>query len=184
MLDTLAWRRIEGAVTLVAQSGRREEFTLCFIQREQQVLMLHRRKPPHQGMWNGVGGRLEPGEEPLQGCLREVAEETGLSLRQCRFGGVVGWSAPGAPLAGRMFVFLAEAGPGEPRPCAEGELAWQPLPWVLSSPEVVSNIRIFLPPMLAGECAQLWHFYYVGEALVGFERQPLAAVPVGCSNPW
>ena len=42
--------------------------------------MLHRRRPPNQGLWNGVGGRIEAGEPPLAACLREVQEETGYRL--------------------------------------------------------------------------------------------------------
>ena len=32
----------------------------------------------HQGKWNGLGGKLEPGETPEQCVIREVAEESGL----------------------------------------------------------------------------------------------------------
>lgn len=39
-------------------------FTLCFLLHGEDVLMLHRRFPPNQGLWNGVGGHIEPGETP------------------------------------------------------------------------------------------------------------------------
>ena len=37
-------------------------YTLCFLTRGDHILMLHRRRPPNQGLWNGVGGRIEVGE--------------------------------------------------------------------------------------------------------------------------
>jgi len=52
-------------------------YTLCFLTRGDHILMLHRRRPPNQGLWNRVGGRIEAGESPLTACLREVREETG-----------------------------------------------------------------------------------------------------------
>jgi 8-oxo-dGTP pyrophosphatase MutT (NUDIX family) len=52
-------------------------FTVCFLTRGEQVLLLHRSSPPNRGLWNGVGGHIEPGERPLASALREVREETG-----------------------------------------------------------------------------------------------------------
>lgn len=49
------------------------------------VLMVHRNKKPndaHQGKWNGLGGKLEPGEDPLQATVREFLEESGIQTQQ------------------------------------------------------------------------------------------------------
>ena len=42
----------------------------------------------------------------------------------------------------------------------EGDLAWQPRAWACSAPEVVDNIHVFLPKILAGELPQHYHFSY------------------------
>ena len=58
--------------------------TLCYLERGDQYLMLHRTKKENDlnhDKWIGVGGGIEPGETPEQGLLREVFEETGIRVR-------------------------------------------------------------------------------------------------------
>ena len=50
------------------------KYTLCFIRRGDEILMLNREKPSWMGMWNGVGGRMEANETPKECILREVWE--------------------------------------------------------------------------------------------------------------
>lgn len=135
-------------------------YVLCFLVRANQVLMLHRRNPPNQGLWNGVGGRLEAGETPRAACLREVREETGFAVPQLRFAGLLTWSGfPGAADGG-LYIFTAPAPPGEPAPCEEGELRWQSREWVCTAEGVVSNIHYFAPQVLDGAPPQVYHFDY------------------------
>ena len=57
--------------------------TLCYIERNDSYLMMHRIKKKHDvnaGKWIGVGGHFETGESPEDCLLREVKEETGLTL--------------------------------------------------------------------------------------------------------
>ncbi|HLA25329.1 MAG TPA: NUDIX domain-containing protein, partial [bacterium] len=53
---------------------------LCFLDRDHRFLLLHRRRSPNAGMWNAIGGKIEPGEDPFAACIREVREETGLVI--------------------------------------------------------------------------------------------------------
>jgi 8-oxo-dGTP diphosphatase len=149
-------------------------YTLCFLTRGDTVLMLHRQKPPNLGLWNGVGGRLEPGETARVCMLREIREETGYVLPDARFAGILTWE--GFEVAdGGLYIFTAEAPPGEPGPCPEGPLEWKPRPWVFSSPEVVSNIPIFAPYVLDGALPQTYHFIYFQDQLMHWEFRPLSA---------
>ena len=63
--------------------------TLCYIERNDSYLMMHRIKKKHDvnaGKWIGVGGHFETGESPEDCLLREVKEETGLDVRNAEGG--------------------------------------------------------------------------------------------------
>ncbi len=100
--------------------------TLCYIEKDGQYLMLHRvskKEDVNRGKWIGVGGHFEEGESPEECLLREVKEETGLTLTQYSFRGIVTFSCPPYPTE-YMCLYTATAFEGELRPCDEGELAW------------------------------------------------------------
>ena len=66
--------------------------TLCYIEKDNKYLMLHRVKKEmdaNKDKWIGVGGKFEDGESPEECVLREVKEETGLTLTNYRFRGIV-----------------------------------------------------------------------------------------------
>jgi 8-oxo-dGTP diphosphatase len=149
-------------------------FTLCFLTRGDQVLMLHRVKAPNRGLWNGVGGRIEPGEAPLDSCLREVREETGFTLPGAHFAGLLTWNGFEIDDGG-LYLFTAPAPAGDPVQSSEGALAWQPRSWVFSSPEVVENIHYFAPAVLARTPPQVYHFEYRGHTILGHQVKPLPA---------
>ena len=100
--------------------------TLCYLERDGQYLMLHRikkKKDVNKDKWIGVGGKFEPGEDALACVLREVREETGLTMNQPLYRGMVDFFCPPWP-AERMHLFTCTDFEGEMRPCDEGDLEW------------------------------------------------------------
>lgn len=102
--------------------------TLCYIEKDDKYLMLHRIKKKNdenQDKWIGVGGKFEPGETPEECLLREVREETGLTLLSFRFRGIVTFVSDewGTEY---MHLFTADEYTGEMIECDEGELVWIP----------------------------------------------------------
>ena len=100
--------------------------TLCYLERGGEYLMLHRTKKEgdeNRDKWIGVGGKFEPGESPEDCLLREVREETGLTLTSWRYRGLVTFVSDVWPCE-YMHLFTADGWTGEERPCDEGELRW------------------------------------------------------------
>ena len=100
--------------------------TLCYIQRGDQYLMLHRIKKKNdlnEGKWIGVGGKCEEDESPEECLLRECREETGLKLTGYRYRGLVTFVSD--KWEGEyMHLFTAEGFTGQVGPCNEGVLEW------------------------------------------------------------
>ena len=123
--------------------------TLAFILHEDQLLLL--RGDPHKKVWanklNGIGGHVEPGEDPWCAAQREVLEETGLLVNALWLGAIVHIPDPNRDRGVMLFVFLAYAPSTVVCPSAEGDLAWYPLdalPWA----EMVADLPFLLPRML------------------------------------
>ena len=119
--------------------------TLCYLERGDEYLMLHRVKKDHdlnQGKWIGVGGKFQEGESPEDCILRECQEETGLTLTDYRYRGLVTFVSDQAPTE-YMHLFTASAWTGEPHDCNEGELAWIKKSALLSLP-LWEGDRLFL----------------------------------------
>lgn len=102
--------------------------TLCYIEKDDCYLMLHRVKKKEDinaGKWIGVGGHFEEGESPEECLLREVKEETGLTLTNWQFRGLIGFFCDRCEPE-EMCLFTADGFTGEVTECNEGELCWIP----------------------------------------------------------
>jgi 8-oxo-dGTP diphosphatase len=157
-------------------------YNLCFVRRGDQILMLNRRKAPLMGLWNGVGGKLEPGELPDEAMRRELQEETGLvTVDSLRFAGIVTWNTEGAARGG-MYVYIAEVPGGTlaeaPLETDEGLLAWKKVDWICDPDNrgIAGHVRFFLPPMLSGQEPQEYFCTFHEGKLLGVEARPLEGV--------
>ncbi len=119
--------------------------TLCYIEKDNQYLMLHRNKKENDinhDKWIGVGGHFLENETPEECLLREVWEETGLTLTSYRFRGLItfisdewqteymclftadGFKAD-KPVRTSVYGQEEPLADGEtPMDCDEGELIW------------------------------------------------------------
>ncbi|MBQ6782046.1 MAG: 8-oxo-dGTP diphosphatase [Treponema sp.] len=103
--------------------------TLCYIEKDNCYLMLHRvtkKNDINHDKWIGVGGHFEAGESPEDCLLREVKEETGLTLTEYRFRGIVTFLSDDDP-AEYMCLYTATNFTGELTACDEGTLEWFPI---------------------------------------------------------
>lgn len=102
--------------------------TLCYIEKDEQYLMLHRvlkKQDINKDKWIGVGGHFEENESPEECLLREVKEETGLTLTSYRFRGLITFMSDSWQTE-YMCLYTADKFEGEMGECDEGELVWVP----------------------------------------------------------
>jgi 8-oxo-dGTP diphosphatase len=126
--------------------------TLCYIENNNQYLMLHRTKKPNdinEGKWIGVGGHVERDESPEECLVREVREETGLTLTAYKFRGLVTFVNNKCE-SELMCVFTADGYTGELITCNEGELRWVDKTQVPNLPTWEGD-RVFLDLLLSNE---------------------------------
>lgn len=101
--------------------------TLCYVKTHGQTLMLHRVKKQndmHAGKWNGLGGKLEPGETPEACVIREVREESGLTITDPVLRGLLTFPAFANNEDWYAFVFVARHFSGQLIDSPEGRLEW------------------------------------------------------------
>lgn len=126
--------------------------TLCYISRDDVVLMLHRtvkKNDINHDKWIGVGGHFEHGESPEDCVLREVREETGYTLTSYKFRGIVTF-VYGEDTVEYMHLYTADGFQGEPVECDEGVLEWVPRNQIMDL-ELWEGDRIFLKLLEDGE---------------------------------
>ena len=103
-----------------------KQTTLCYLERGDEYLMLHRTKKKNDenhDKWIGVGGKFEAGESPEDCMRREILEETGLTVTDYRYRGIVTFVSDIYETE-YMHLFTVTDWTGEARECDEGELAW------------------------------------------------------------
>ena len=119
--------------------------TLCYIKRDDSILMLHRVKKKNdinKGKWIGVGGHFEDGESPEECLIREVLEETGLKLASYKFRAIITFIYD-KDITEYMHLYTADEFFGEMIECDEGNLSWVPKSKLLDL-ELWDGDKIFL----------------------------------------
>ncbi|MBQ6003844.1 MAG: 8-oxo-dGTP diphosphatase [Clostridia bacterium] len=100
--------------------------TLCYIEKDGSYLMLLRNKKKddlNEGKWIGVGGHFLEDESPEECLIREVREETGLTLNSFLLRSVVTFVSDKYETE-QMFLYTSTDFSGELIDCDEGELRW------------------------------------------------------------
>jgi 8-oxo-dGTP diphosphatase len=124
------------------------------------ILMIHRNARPgdaHLGKYNGLGGKLEPGEDIISGMKREIREEAGLECTQLQLAGTISWPGfgkNGEDWFGFLFRITSFSGT-PPTQNTEGELSWIPVDRILDLP-LWEGDRYFLP-MIMDHSAKVFH---------------------------
>ena len=142
--------------------------TLCYIENDRgEYLMLHRVKKENDAnrdKWIGIGGKFEDGESPEECVVRETLEETGLTLTDYRYRGLVTFVSDRWETE-YMHLFTATAWTGEVRACDEGVLEWLHKDALAALPQWEGD-RIFLKLLRQAAPFFSLKLRYDGEKLV------------------
>ncbi|MBD5551107.1 MAG: 8-oxo-dGTP diphosphatase [Lachnospiraceae bacterium] len=141
--------------------------TLCYIEKDDRYLMLHRVKKENdmnQDKWIGIGGHFEDGESPEECLCREVSEETGLRLTEYRLRGIITFVSDRWQTE-YMFLYTATGYEGNIGECSEGVLEWVDKSAVYSLP-IWEGDRIFFRLLEQEEPFFSLKLQYKGETLI------------------
>ncbi|MGK9368762.1 NUDIX hydrolase [Melioribacter sp. Ez-97] len=103
--------------------------TLCYVIDDNKILMMHRVKKEndmHEGKWNGLGGKFEAGESPEECVVREVKEESGLTITSPKLKGFITFPLFDGKKDWYVFVYTANKFKGDLINSPEGHLEWIP----------------------------------------------------------
>lgn len=144
----------------------RERGVLCFIIQEGQILLIEKKRGLGAGKVNGPGGRIDPGETPLEAAVRETREEVGVVPLNVRESGVLRFQfADGYSL--HCTVFRADGYEGVPTATAEADPFWTDVGSVPYGRMWADDIHWF-PHLLADEAFAGW-FEFDGDRMVSME---------------
>jgi len=100
------------------------------------------------GLYNGIGGHVERGESVYEAAVREIAEETGLAVRDLALRGIAAIDANDPGLGIIMFIFTAWA---DSRASSEGDLVWFRVDQLPPAAEMVADLPTIIPIVLAAD---------------------------------
>ncbi len=141
--------------------------TLCYIQKNDKTLMLYRNKKDndiHEGKWNGLGGKLEKGESPEECVVREVLEESGLSLLNQKLAGIITFPNFDGKHDWIVYLYKSDSFIGNIVDSNEGTLEWIDTNQLLNL-NLWAGDKVFLKWMLEGKFFSAKFNYSNGELI-------------------
>ena len=146
--------------------------TLVFVVHDGQVLLIRKKRGLGAGKINGPGGRIDPGETPMQCAIREVEEELCVTPEGAQHRGELLFQFTDR-YSIHVHVFLASDCRGEPRETDEAIPLWTDLDKIPYD-EMWADDRIWLPTMLAGHAFK-GRFIFDGDAMLDHEVEVFPA---------
>ncbi|MEZ4910185.1 MAG: NUDIX domain-containing protein [Saprospiraceae bacterium] len=106
--------------------GSKRSAVFCLIFQDDNILLIKRKYPPHQGYYVPIGGKIDAFETPDQAVIREVKEESGYAISNPNFSGILVETSP-LDYNWISFIYKVDVSEYIPHDCDEGELMWVPI---------------------------------------------------------
>lgn len=135
---------------------------LLFNQKYNRILLMKRHKPPFANCWNGLGGKIKPGETALQAVQRECTEETSLTNLNPKL--LLTYIYPKSNSVNSevtLHVFYDSIAELSIKPNSKGDYAWKDLDFVMDAKNKTiagfSNLDQFIKEILDLENIQKFY---------------------------
>lgn len=126
-----------------------QQATLCYLFKDDLVLLIRKKRGIGAGKINGPGGKVDPGETPLEGAIRETREEVGVTPRNLELRGELFFHFADGPVV-QGLIYVTREFTGELRETAEAIPLWFPVD-ALPYGEMWEDDRYWMPLLLAGK---------------------------------
>ena len=129
---------------------------MCMLRREDGCVLVQNRRDPDWGGLTFPGGHVEPGESLVDSVIREMKEETGLTIRNPRLIGSKSWMQKDG--SGRYLVLLytAEEYEGELHSSEEGDVRWMSIDDMRAG-RMVDGMELYFRVFLDGDVNEIWY---------------------------
>ena len=144
--------------------------SLCYIEKDEKYLMLHRTKKNNdinENKWIGIGGKFEVGESTEECIIREVKEETGLTLNSYKFRGIITYISKTWETE-YVCLFTSDNFSGKLIECNEGDLKWIDKKEVLNL-KTWEGDKIFINKIQKDDKFFTIKFEYDGDTLLKYD---------------
>ena len=144
--------------------------TLCFVKKDNQILMINRNKPPFMGMWNALGGHKEENETALECAIREIYEESNIKVDNAKLISVSTWNYDDD----EIYVYVSTL-PSDfdteayPIKINEGIIDFKDIDWIIHEKNfgIIADLRVFLKDIKENK-SNNYHLIYDDAKLVDY----------------
>lgn len=129
---------------------------MCMLRRADGRMLVQDRADPHWGGLTFPGGHIEPGESLADSVIREMREETGLTIRHPRLVGAKDWMQRDGQGRYLVLLYTAEAYAGELHDSDEGHVQWMTLDEMRAG-KMAEGMELYIDIFLGQKASEIWY---------------------------
>lgn len=144
--------------------------TLCFLKKDNKILMINRNKSPFMGMWNALGGHKEDNETEYECAIREIYEESKIKVDKLELISISTWNYDDDII----YVYVSNL-PHDfdiskyPIKIDEGIIDFKEIDWIIDPKNYgsIDDLKLFIRDIKEGKTHN-YHLIYDNSKLVDY----------------